>query len=494
MSNAATEECGHELSRDPGKPKRVPLGWFVLLSALFAILLGFGLAGHLSFVLAFGYPLPPGFPALVQAHGHAQLVGWVGLVIIGISLRLLPPLLSRPVPHGSILLLAFIASGLLIRSVTQIIFPYVEVGETRSLLSASFLFGATMESAGLILYGSMLGILLSKRQESILSDRSVSRLVPFLVCMMLGSLMLAALNFWGSAQAFQRNFLVISAPINEATVDVFVYALVLPTTLLFSVKLLPLFLGLREPRWRVGVIGWVFSITAVGILSTRLLPLFDLSVPSRIASFFSAALGLTLIAFVWSLDVLTRRHSPERLAPLIKEGALRGRGLLPDNGEYGNFEWHIYAAYAWLLLAALIHVLQPFGVPITLDTIRHIFLIGFTTNLIFGVGYRLLPGLLSIRLFSPSAVKVTAVTLNAAALGRILPKVAPTFFNIRTDDMWMQMSFGLSGSIALCAVLLISGNFIFGFIFRRKIQKQRTQGSYVFSHTSSTANRCIAEH
>jgi uncharacterized protein involved in response to NO len=59
-----------------------------------AILGGFGLAGHLRFVIGFGLPLGPAFPALVQAHGHAQLVGWAGLLVMGFSLHFIPRLVA----------------------------------------------------------------------------------------------------------------------------------------------------------------------------------------------------------------------------------------------------------------------------------------------------------------------------------------------------------------------------------------------------------------
>jgi hypothetical protein len=61
-------------------PGGVPLGrrhakfhasflWVGLAAAIFG---GFAIGGHLSAVIGFGYPLGASFPALLQAHGHAQ--------------------------------------------------------------------------------------------------------------------------------------------------------------------------------------------------------------------------------------------------------------------------------------------------------------------------------------------------------------------------------------------------------------------------------------
>ena len=42
--------------------------WLALATAIFA---GFGIGGHLAFVIGFGFPLKASFPSMVQAHGHA---------------------------------------------------------------------------------------------------------------------------------------------------------------------------------------------------------------------------------------------------------------------------------------------------------------------------------------------------------------------------------------------------------------------------------------
>lgn len=472
MNDAAATTLTNLGRRPPrlARQSAVQIGWFICAALLFAVLGGFSLAGHMSFVQAFGYPLGSNFTELAQAHGHLQLVGWAGLLIMGVSMRLLPPLLSRPAPKGASLVALFVSGGLLLRSVAQITLPYFGSTDLRTLVRGIFALGAISESAGFLLYAAIIASTVARRSGSLINDYAVRRLLPYLACMTTGAILIGALNSYASLDAVlgARDF--IAPALSLALADIFIYLLLLPAALLFSVKLLPLFLGLREPRWPVGTLGTCYFILAAAVASFRITALLGLPAAHLAEHFTLAAVGAVLIAFVAFLDVLTRYCLPERLAPLIERGALRGRGRLPDRGEFGHFEWHIYAAYCWLLLAAIALLLQPFEVAVHTDTIRHALLLGFGTNLIFGVGYRLLPGLLAMRLARPAIVAVTAFLLNAAALGRIVPKVLPGFLEVNASNPIMKWSFGLSGSVALIAVLLFGLNLSFGWLFNRSLR------------------------
>ena len=63
---------------------------FVWAALTAALGVGFPIGAHLTFVLGFGLPVGRGFASFVQTHGHIQLIGWVGLMIMGISLHFMP--------------------------------------------------------------------------------------------------------------------------------------------------------------------------------------------------------------------------------------------------------------------------------------------------------------------------------------------------------------------------------------------------------------------
>src|SRR5581483_8526243 len=94
---------------------------FVRAAIGLALLGGFGLGGGLGLALALRLPLGTWWLAAVQAHGHLQLFGWAGLMVLGVGLHFMPrlrgaalvaPGLTRPA-------LALLAAGLLARLVAQ---------------------------------------------------------------------------------------------------------------------------------------------------------------------------------------------------------------------------------------------------------------------------------------------------------------------------------------------------------------------------------------
>lgn len=62
---------------------------FVWAALALAVFTGFALGAHLTSILEFSFIPGPGFASYIQIHGHIQLWGWVGLLIMGISLHML---------------------------------------------------------------------------------------------------------------------------------------------------------------------------------------------------------------------------------------------------------------------------------------------------------------------------------------------------------------------------------------------------------------------
>lgn len=58
---------------------------FIWTSLTTAIVGGFAFGAYLAVVIGYGFPVGQGFYALIQTHGHLQLIGWVGVFIMGIS-------------------------------------------------------------------------------------------------------------------------------------------------------------------------------------------------------------------------------------------------------------------------------------------------------------------------------------------------------------------------------------------------------------------------
>ena len=140
---------------------------------------------------------------------------------------------------------------------------------------------------------------------------------------------------------------------------------------------------------------------------------------------------------------------------------------LPDYGEFGRFELLVYSAYTWLILAAGSEILNGcmalagYPSPVGEDAVRHMYLVGFITLLIFGVSVRMLPGFLKKKaVASPALVEATFWLGNISAVFRVLLLVLPPalLVPIPAIGSLVRCAFGLSGLIALAAVMCLTLN------------------------------------
>ena len=109
---------------------------YVWAAPAMAIFAGFAIGAHLTFVIGYDFQLGAGFISLIQVHGHDQLVGWVGLFVIGISLHFIPRLAGVPIiyPKWTRWILWPITSVLILRSVGHSIYTvYRRFSKTRAL-------------------------------------------------------------------------------------------------------------------------------------------------------------------------------------------------------------------------------------------------------------------------------------------------------------------------------------------------------------------------
>ena len=99
--------------------------------------------------------------------------------------------------------------------------------------------------------------------------------------------------------------------------------------------------------------------------------------------------------------------------------------------------------------------------PISTDMIRHIYLLGFITNLIMGIAVRMVPGFLKRRrVASTKLIDGTFWLTNIAVIGRVVPLFLPlVLYDVsETVDTVAQAAFGLSGILGLLATICLAIN------------------------------------
>ncbi len=443
--------------------------WTALAVALGA---GFSTGTHLSFVIGLGFPVSQGFASFIQAHGHAQLTGWAGLFVMGISLHFIPRLghvpILRPQRLGSILWLMGV--GIALRSIGQSIAPYLTQTPVFTPILWLLVASGGLEWCGILSYVFVLlqvfrGTGNQTRNSALLGVR------PYFLMLVTGWTLYANLNLVLLVQMALGRFVVVHATWNQLAIQIFVGLILLPVAFAFSVRMFPLYLRLSVPDGPVRGLGYAYLLALLVQVLPTVPPLLRLA-PQLNADLSSLGMllkGCVIIWFVWQLDLLTRRRRPWTEKRQLQPGPERRstRSGLPDYGEFGRFERLVYASYMWLMLAACGDIMVGIGALlqrpffVSPNAILHTYLMGFVTLLILGMAVRMIPGFLrKRRVASPALVDATFWLGNLAVVCRLLLFVVPPelLTMIPAVLMGVRVAFSVSGVLALAAVLCLAIN------------------------------------
>ena len=457
---------------------------FIWVALTVALAAGFPIAAHLSFVTGLGFPVSRGFASFMQVHGHAQLVGWMGLFIIGVSLHVIPRLAGVPIaqPQWLRTIPWSMALGLGLRSIGQSVLPYLTGTLAMRPVAWLVVVSGVLEAWGIlsyvcILYITIRGMAPAEQRPALLAVK------PYFGMMLAGWVLYASFNAVLLVQMAIHQSTVLDPAWNHLAMQGFVGLVLLPVAFAFSVRMFPLYLRLAVPDWSVRGVAYTY----LGALLVQVLP----TAPplAQLAPGFSRTLvhlgmvlrGGVILWFVWQLDVLTRRRAPWTMHRKFQPGSERRptRPGLPDYGEFGGFERLVYAAYIWLIVAAAGEVVAGLatllGRPLLVSqsVLLHLYLLGFITLLIFGMAVRMLPGFLrQRRVASAALVSATFWLGNAAVVSRVLLFLLPPslLHAIPGGLVGARTAFALSGLLGWVAVGCLTVN-----LWRTAARSQRHQ-------------------
>jgi uncharacterized protein involved in response to NO len=446
---------------------------WVIASCAFGLGAGFLLAAILSVTEALRLPLGLWWAALVQAHGHMQLFGWAGLLVIGVVLHFLPRLRGAPLVHPRMTswLLALLSGGLTLRSLSL---PLLASAAPGALLWQVLLAGAGL--AEFVGASSVAGLLsLTLRRGPSLAGRSALRaFLPYMFVGLFCFWLALALNAVEGIRLLLTGRTLLSGTIDMMIVQLGLFGFLVPVALGMAARVLPLYLGLRPLSARVLLP--VFSSYVAGlVLSLLALWVDDSTVPvGYIQGTGVFLVGSALLAFIGLQGILLPQRRTRLMIPAVqtKQVSLPARPYPivqgNDRAAFGPYAWLIRSAFGWLALAALAlcidGVAQLAGgfAPVSEDAIRHATTVGFVMLLIFGVGQRMLPGFAGSKLLSPRLVTATLWLGGAAAFLRVLLVLASPFLGDHGFSSllftFLSVGFGFSGPLALAALLCFTIN------------------------------------
>jgi uncharacterized protein involved in response to NO len=417
-----------------GRGEWQPFLWAALALALAG---GFGLGGALFLAIALRQPLGLWWVAAAQAHGHVQLFGWAGLIVVGVGLHFLPRLRGAATARSPLTTVALVAlvAGLGLRLASQPLaaaLPGVPGAAARAglgLAGALELLGVTTALARLaraLAAGPPLRTRAAFRQAA-----------PFLFVAFASYWLATALTCAGLIVAAARGDTLLDAPLDRAVVLLGSAGFLWPISVAMSARLFPLHFQTRLPipgvlRASLGCMLGGIAAQLAGIVAGERI--------DAAGQFLQAvAIGLA----IYGLGVFGRRRP------------------LPRPSATGPSEpRHLCAttAYAWLALSAILLAwegLAGLGLAESAPSgWLHAFGAGFVTLLILGVGTILLPGFANRPLRDPRLLWPMLILGNFAALARVVP---PWLAGFLPDRLASGLG-ALAGFCGMAALVLFGIN------------------------------------
>lgn len=389
----------------------------------------------------------------VNAHGQAQIYGWVGLFVMGFAYLALPRLLGAPLPSARLAALSFplMVTGIALRAVTEPFGP----GRTAGLALA----GAALELAAVAL-------LLTVGLRILIRARARARTPALYVG--------AALAWFGLGAVFDLFHLarLLAAPGPEALLrQVATYQLPLRSVQIHGLALMVIF----------GFTLWagpaLFGTRRLGDpLARRLWVALQLAVAGQVV-FFVAFMGsrealwagalwvadLTLAGaagvLLWNLGLLRRRRADRG------SGVERPAAVTPSGGSLK----FLRAAHLWLLLYLAMLVAGPLWGAVTglgfshawHGAMRHAVTVGFVSLTIMGMTARVVPALLGLDPSRLPSLWAPFLLLNAGCALRVFGQVAtdlvPAAFRVTAASGLLELAALALWGAHVAGILLRSG-------------------------------------
>lgn len=325
-------------------------------------------------------------PAWMQAHGHAQIFGWIGSFIMGIGLYSLKKMQrSEPFPiWQGWACLALWTTGVLLRWATN-----VYLWHWRVLLPVS----AILEVAAFLLFFHSV-----RRHRPASSPRKREMWATLVFGSTFGFLCALALNLALALMVSMRN----TGPafphgIDQRMLVLCTWGFLVPAIWGFNSKWLPVFIGLPSPSERGLLLA--FAIDVMGVIA-------------ELFGFLRISALLLLCAAIIVMHALHIFEAPERPAKILN--------------VHRSFPSFVRIAYVWLGIAALLAIWatgadRDGGIW---GASRHALTVGFIAVMVFAIGQRVLPAFCGMKiLFSPRLMLWSLLLLNIGCILRVSSEI-----------------------------------------------------------------------
>ncbi len=342
-------------------------------------------------------------PSWIQAHGHAQIFGWIGTFILGIGFHAIPKL-RRTGAFGlwaPWTCWALWTSGVTLRWVST-----VYQWHWRTLLPLS----AAMELAAfLIFFRVVSGHRPPEAGKSKLDEwifAVIAGAVGFLVSLLMNFSAALFLAWRGISPELPHRF-------DQSLLVFQTWGFLVPFVWGFSAKWLPIFLGLRPVHGRRLL--WAVGVNSLAVL------IAPLSIKTTVM--------LLVVGIAIAIHALRLLEPAERPAK--------------TKGVHSSFPGFIRLAYVWAVVAAVLGIWAAFAADAVgiWGASRHALTVGFLSTMVFSVGQRILPAFSGMRLlFSTKLMFLALLLLNVGCLMRVSSEVLAYQGLLQSAWAWLPVS------------------------------------------------------
>ncbi len=356
-------------------------------------------------------------PAWLQAHGQAQIFGWIGSFILGIgfySLTKMQSTLRFPVRAGWTSW-ALWTLGIALRWIGG-----VTGWQWKILLPLS---GLLELVAFLFFFHSV-----RRHRPEQPAQRAETWMVvvmaattAFLVALIVNFVALAHLALYGASPALPH-------VLDQQLVVLFVWGILVPTIWGFNARWLPVFAGFRKPNGNRLLLAYGCSLAGIAAVFAQWLPI------AAVAFLFASLLAVDAL-HVW-------------------EPAVQPAKLLHVHASFPIF---IRITYIWLVVSCILT-----GAAVLYDRAggiwgasRHALTVGFVAGMVFVIGQRILPAFCGMRvLWSTRLMLWSLLLLHVGCALRVT--LEPLAYEGYWNFAWKLLPF--SAFVELTAVVLFALN------------------------------------
>ncbi len=339
----------------------------------------------------------------VNAHGHAQIFGWVGLFIMGFAYYVLPRFwgVSLPAPGLARIVLVAVLVGIISRTAGMML--------ENSLTGLTLVMGgAVLETAAITAF--VMQLFMAFRRSTPPVEPSDAFLLAALVFFVVQTVF-SAWHAWNTMTAESRGQLLWYVATYQAPLrDLQIHGMALCMIFGVSLRLLPAWFGAPPVRRPWAWAAWFLTVGAV-ISETVLFIAYRHTGGHWIAAGLILP-WLALIAAAACLALPWRLWRP-----------------LPVRDPSGKF---VRAAYAWLVVSLLMLLLLPAYQSISgiafshayYGAVRHAVTVGFISLMMIGMAPRLVAAVRGTPVGDRPGLWGPFLLVNAGCLLRVVTQVA----------------------------------------------------------------------